>query len=718
MKKESCFQISVVILFSILLAPGLINVKMNENEIISNKNRAMVSALVLSNTWNRQTRSTALSNASFKIQNEMKQKQKTTMHSSFIINKCNRNTIYHLSQNRHMLSIKKPHECLLSTYDESSYSEKDLNNNNDPMLHEPNNKQYKSMNNSDLILDKKKLRQLRLLQSLQQTSTLMRPLDERYISKDSGGDAITKYSTTSATTSATSSLSSDEGLSRFHRRLLISTSNRQRFVTGTYPLFVSVRDSPTRHWLRKRNTGLRGEEQRRRRAFFLDDGTGEGLLQLQQLQRELEEAQGMATCQLYVNDTLVERSLASFDRYGWLEDDRKKNDINGMKEYETNNDSIHSSSIEGTNECLSLELIAEINVRKPGYLNILPKSFNNKCRDLDHLPSHGSYYGDVTNKKFTSWFTKLQQKQQAQANDHSAFQNDENDDMLWISDFSLTKKGGITSVDTQAGSIRPVGKINGIWREIGKAMNYKHEDKNEVGISFEWPNEVSAVPVQHFKPSILNKYTNEKITPILPEGSLDASSKNKKSRENNLSSIYEPTKYHENALLITDGFLVPGRGNGGIYVVQNLGQDNIEHKVCLIGGDDSSNKDSFHKNENTSKSSSFLPDESTEWFYHRAVWLDITGDGRKSIISARAKHPSILNSNNGEVIPNPNPSTDTTKQNQSFEYDNTARGEKGQLIWLECPKPHRFDEETGTPLDIDDTVFNPFSARNTPWKLR
>lgn len=145
-------------------------------------------------------------------------------------------------------------------------------------------------------------------------------------------------------------------------------------------------------------------------------------------------------------------------------------------------------------------------------------------------------------------------------------------------------------------------------------------------------------------------------------------------------------------------FLVPGRENGGIYVVKNLGQDNFEWKVCLTGGDRVSDK-----------YADIATGEDSEWFYHRAVWVDLTGDGRKSILTARAKRPSILNMNAAD--------TTSTKTDMSSENEQTI-GEKGQLVWLECPKPYRFDDETGTPLDVDDTVFDPFSARHLPWKLR
>jgi hypothetical protein len=41
---------------------------------------------------------------------------------------------------------------------------------------------------------------------------------------------------------------------------------------------------------------------------------------------------------------------------------------------------------------------------------------------------------------------------------------------------------------------------------------------------------------------------------------------------------------HDDALLVSDGFLVPGKNKGGIYVVKNPGNPNTEWTSCLTGG--------------------------------------------------------------------------------------------------------------------------------------
>lgn len=85
-------------------------------------------------------------------------------------------------------------------------------------------------------------------------------------------------------------------------------------------------------------------------------------------------------------------------------------------------------------------------------------------------------------------------------------------------------------------------------------------------------------------------------------------------------------------------------------------------------------------------------------FFCRAVWVDLTGDGRKSILTARAKLRKVQSHHSDEI--------------------ETSRPKNGQLVWLEMPKPHHFCEDTGTPLEEDGTAFDPFSARHLPWKER
>ena len=124
----------------------------------------------------------------------------------------------------------------------------------------------------------------------------------------------------------------------------------------------------------------------------------------------------------------------------------------------------------------------------------------------------------------------------------------------------------------------------------------------------------------------------------------------------------ESVPKEEDALLVTDGFLVPGKDKGGLYIVKNPGHED-ESRISLTGV--------------------------TDWFYHHAVWMDLTGDGRQSILCARAKM-TLLGNGGGE----------------------------GQLVWLERPMPHSYDANTGAPLDEDGLPFDPFGSRHMPWKMR
>ena len=143
----------------------------------------------------------------------------------------------------------------------------------------------------------------------------------------------------------------------------------------------------------------------------------------------------------------------------------------------------------------------------------------------------------------------------------------------------------------------------------------------------------------------------------------------------------------EDALLVTDGFLVPGKEKGGLYVVRNPGNGIYEWMDCLTG--------------TTNLQGAPINAGEGDWFYHRATWMDLTGDGRLSILAARAR---------------------VTLRGGGSNVDHEGGGKttfgRGQLVWLECPRPHSFVSGSGIPLDVDGTVFDPFNSRNTPWKLR
>lgn len=88
----------------------------------------------------------------------------------------------------------------------------------------------------------------------------------------------------------------------------------------------------------------------------------------------------------------------------------------------------------------------------------------------------------------------------------------------------------------------------------------------------------------------------------------------------------------------------------------------------------------------------------------RAAWVDLTGDGRKSILTARALSPLGNNANNNK--------------SQTTDGNTTRKPKSGQLVCLEMPRPHRFDEATGTPLERDGTVFDPLNPEHLPWKTQ
>lgn len=368
--------------------------------------------------------------------------------------------------------------------------------------------------------------------------------------------------TTSSTfTSRNKSYSSLTRLSKAHHTMMAKTSNmrRQRFVTGKYPLYVSVKRNPTNKWL------------------------------------------GLAESQIYLNGTSIEKSMASYDIFNWL-DDQEREELHGDYEF------------------LSLELLAEIRVKQPGYVNVLPK----RGAGMSLAQPKGD---DGVLGGWRSW--KLRDALASKIGEDIQEDRDGLDgERLWVTGFSLTKqRGELHTLDVESGAMSNVN--------------------DKTASSIKWPNEVASIPRQ--------------------------SSHGKKEDE------------LEDALLISDGFLVPGKDKGGLYVVKNPGNALSEWRVCLTGI--------------TNLQDVTINAGEGDWFYHRAIWMDLTGDGRLSILAARAKFP-LLQGTNGDR-----------------EVGGGTMG-KGQLVWLERPMPHSIDASTGTPLDVDQTLFDPFSTRNAPWKVR
>ena len=79
----------------------------------------------------------------------------------------------------------------------------------------------------------------------------------------------------------------------------------------------------------------------------------------------------------------------------------------------------------------------------------------------------------------------------------------------------------------------------------------------------------------------------------------------------------------QRAIVVPDGFLVPGHKNGGVYVISMDSED-------------------ITKTNGTVKIS---PDKD-DYFYHMGEWIDLNGDGRKDFLTAR----SNANAGEGELV--------------------------------------------------------------------
>lgn len=266
-----------------------------------------------------------------------------------------------------------------------------------------------------------------------------------------------------------------QGLSRFHQSILSRSTDRQRLVTGKDPLRITVEDNPTRRWL----------------------GMGRG-------------DETAATAHLLVNGTTVERSAASFDRFQWI-DDKEREELN--ERY----------------AMVSLELIAEVHVKKPGYLNVLPSNGAGSTAALRRAVDKSTAWN-----RYTGSSELLDEIDGSRANK----------DRLWVSGFSLaSQRGYLHSVDAETGHIDSVNK--------------------RTTKSILWPNEFNAVPTSLTIDGAETKRTG-----------------------------------YDDALLVSDGFLVPGKNKGGIYVVKNPGNTGTEWTSCLAGGSTKHHAWFYHRYEN------------------------------------------------------------------------------------------------------------------------
>ena len=218
-----------------------------------------------------------------------------------------------------------------------------------------------------------------------------------------------------------SSKSSLSRISKAHQSMMAKTSNmrRQRFVTGKYPLYVTVKQNPTKKWL------------------------------------------GLAESQISLNGTNIEKSLASYDIFHWLDENERR-------------------ELHGDYELLSMELLAEIHVKKPGYVNILPKS------------GAGSSLTSPPLFDWKSWKLRDSMNGDMQQTFPSFDDDDEEDlsERLWVTGFSLTKnRGELHTLDVETGT-----------------MSYVNE---MTARAIKWPNEVASIPRQQYN---MNHPTNSSST--------------------------------------------------------------------------------------------------------------------------------------------------------------------------------------------------------------
>ncbi len=94
----------------------------------------------------------------------------------------------------------------------------------------------------------------------------------------------------------------------------------------------------------------------------------------------------------------------------------------------------------------------------------------------------------------------------------------------------------------------------------------------------------------------------------------------------NLISVIPKSTFGINAILIPDGFLPPGKSNGAI-------------KIMTL--DDSNNKKDLFT----------ITQSLSDTFYHTGLWVDLNGDGKLDLITARTTESGIFSKTfTGELL--------------------------------------------------------------------
>lgn len=110
------------------------------------------------------------------------------------------------------------------------------------------------------------------------------------------------------------------------------------------------------------------------------------------------------------------------------------------------------------------------------------------------------------------------------------------------------------------------------------------------------------------------------------------------------------------AFVLGDGFLPPGKSTGSVAMVTRTGA--------------------------ASFSVAKLTSDKSGWFYHRIVWADVNADGRPDIVTARA-------------------------------YDSVFSGAQGELLWLEAP--HWAEHHIASGPDINFDIYFPTAQPVAPF---
>jgi len=141
------------------------------------------------------------------------------------------------------------------------------------------------------------------------------------------------------------------------------------------------------------------------------------------------------------------------------------------------------------------------------------------------------------------------------------------------------------------------GSVSVIENITAYFSNFSSAQPTSLGLSFSWPNVLTALPAP---------------------------------AQQQLGTT--------NAILVPDGFLVPGKSNGGLYIISQSAATAPLKRLPRA---------TYRKA--AAPTEYCITEKQSGFFYHNATWIDMNGDGRLDVLSAKATKP-LFGAGSGSLV--------------------------------------------------------------------